>query len=295
MSSHHRMKGQAVTLYLADISSAQRGLRIRQLDDAGIAAVIIKCTEAGGYVNPWYRDWLAEAQNLGLPCTAYHFVHPVNEVPADVQARNIAHADPDPAVPVWMDDEAGAGLADGYAVADALRSLGQTVAGVYNGSRPLPGYGGWWRAAYLGDPAGYAADVYHRQGGDTGPGWVNGVDLWQYCQHGRITTWNGDLDFTAYRGTLVELLSHQDWFWTPAGITPARPKDDDMAQLFARGDDTGRVYQIEQTVNGLRAFYVPTPEILNTDLKNGATMLAYPTEAALTQDYPISGGTRVIA
>ena len=67
-----------MTTFVADISSYQAGLRIAQLGAAGYSAVIVKCTESSGYVNPYFAGWVAEALDLNLPVASYHFVHQGN-------------------------------------------------------------------------------------------------------------------------------------------------------------------------------------------------------------------------
>ena len=112
-------------------------------------------------------------------------------------------------MPVWLDCEAGATRDDGYAIADRLRALGQTVAGIYFGAKPKPGYGGWWRADYLQNPAGTITSVYAYNGGDKSSQWI-GEDLWQYGSRINIPG-HADLDASAFRGTVDELLAH-GWF-----------------------------------------------------------------------------------
>lgn len=200
------------TLFIADISSHQRGLSVRQLRSAGFSAVIIKCSQGGGYINPLFAGWVDEAKSLGFRVSSYHFLEPGNW---DAQAAEIHRADPDPTIPIWLDAEAGATRTDAIEVANRLRRLGQRLAGFY-GPRPPAGYGGWWRPAYLSDPSGQVSDVYRRQGGDSSSAWV-GQDIWQFCQWGQVPGFAGDVDFSAYRGSLSTLDS-TGWFWGP---TPA--------------------------------------------------------------------------
>jgi len=194
-----------VTVFVADISSYQAGLRIADLQAAGYSAVIVKCTEAGGYVNPYFAGWVDEALALNFPVASYHFVHPGNY---DAQAANIHRVDPPP-IPIWLDTEAGATRDDAYAIADRLRALGQTLAGIYFGAKPEAGYGGWWRADYLSNPAGTITGVYAAHGGDSNPQWI-GEDLWQYGSRIAIPG-HANLDASAFRGTLDQMLAH-GWF-----------------------------------------------------------------------------------
>lgn len=235
-----------MTVFVADVSSAQAGGHIPQLQAAGIAAVIIKATEGSSYRNPQFPGWVAEARACGMPFAAYHFTHPGN---AAGQAANIMAAVPRD-VFVWLDDEAGATVADGQAIADILTAAGWTVDGQYNYARPAKG--GWWRAAYLSDPTGTYLDTYARLGGDRAAEWSHGEDLWQYCQHGVVPGFTGgQVDFSAYRGTLDQLLA-TGWFWTPIP-QPSKREDDDMAQLRIHPGDNA-IYWI----NGGTVRHVPT-------------------------------------
>lgn len=222
-----------MTLFVADVSSAQQGLTMAELKDAGIVAVVIKATEAAGYRNPLFAGWLAEAQALGMLCAAYHFMHPVSQVSAAAQAANILSVVPHD-VPVFLDDEAGATLADGQAVVDLLVAAHETLAGQYNWARPRAGC--WWRAAYLSDPHGSAGHAYQQLGGDQAAEWAHGEDLWQFCQHGTVPGFSGDVDFSAFRGTLAQLES-SGWFWTPAGNPAPIVVREDSMRLVKHGPD----------------------------------------------------------
>lgn len=258
-----------MTLFVADISSAQKGLTIAELKDAGIVAVVIKATEGAGYRNPLFAGWLAEAQALGMLTAAYHFMHPVSQISAAAQAANILSVVPHD-VPVFLDDEAGATLADGQAVADLLVAAHETLAGQYNWARPRAGC--WWRAAYLSDPHGSAGHAYQQLGGDRAAEWAHGEDLWQFCQHGDVPGFSGDVDFSAFRGTLAQLEA-SGWFWTP---TTKHQQEDDMAQLRIHQPD-GAIYWI----NGSDVRHVSTMD--------EARALAAEVGADIDHLQPISG------
>jgi Glycosyl hydrolases family 25 len=194
-----------VTVFIADISSYQAGLTVAQLKAAGFSAVILKATEGTGWTDPQFAHWLTEARTLNFPVAAYPFIHPGNGDAQAAHFRSVVPAD----IPGWLDCEAGATRADSYAVAAGIRSRAGLVAGIYNGSQPAAGYG-WWRAAYLSNPAGTPASAYAALGGDASRAWV-GQDLWQFTSRCRIPGWSGDLDASAFRGTVVELLAH-GWF-----------------------------------------------------------------------------------
>lgn len=245
-----------MTLFVIDASHYQDGLPVESLARQGFSAAIFKATEGSSYRDASFPGFLARARAASLPCAAYHFVHPGGYA---TQAANIAAVVPAD-VPVWLDCEAGATRDDGYGVADALRSRGGRVAGIYFGAQPKAGYGGWWRAAYLSDPAGTAAYAYARQGGDHGSGWVPGVDLWQFCQHGRISGYSGDVDFSAFRGTRTDLLSH-GWFWAPTTTT------EDPLNIYVSPDGTRQsgdgIYAV--TPNGVHGVSAVEWGVLTTD------------------------------
>lgn len=198
-----------MTLFVIDASNHNPGLPVESLTEQGFAALILKCSEGASFVDPLFGGYVQRARACNLPVAAYHFLHPGA---ASTQAVNCARVVPAD-IPIWLDAEGGATRDDAYAVGAELRRLGRVVAGIYHGAQPKAGWGGWWRAAYLSDPAGNAVSTYRAQGGDSGRGWLLGVDLWQFCQHGRIAGVSGDVDFSAFRGTLPDLLS-RGWFHT---------------------------------------------------------------------------------
>lgn len=203
-----------MTLYLIDVSSHQQSIPIEALPGQGFSAVIIKATQGTGYTNPCFADHLRRAKATGrLLVAAYHFLAPGNGAGQAAHAAAVVPAD----VPIWWDQEAGSSLSDSLAASAEASRRGLRTAGNY-GSRPPKGWG-WWRAAYLTDPTGYAASTYAQLGGDTSAAWGPGQDLWQYCQHGRVSGYSGDVDFSAYRGTLDQLAA-SGWFWVPDALKP---------------------------------------------------------------------------
>lgn len=224
-----------MTIFIADLSHYQAPLTIQQLKDAGMSAVILKSSEGASYRDPSFTGWLAQAKLLGMPVAAYHFVHPGGW---DAQVRNVASMVPKD-VPVWWDCEAGATRDDGYACASRWSAVGGVTAGIYHGAQPRAPFG-WWRAAYLSDPTGAPAATYARQGGDQAGSWLPGVDLWQFCQHGTIPGFSGTVDFSAYRGTVAQLLSH-GWFHHSAIEPVTITKEEDMR---LHQDSAGNVWAI---------------------------------------------------
>lgn len=86
------------------------------------------------------------------------------------------------------------------------------------------------------------------------------------------------------------------WHFHEPASPPHAPtvKDDDMPLLFARADDTNRVFQIVETDLGQRSVYVPDPLILNEDLAAGATLIEYATVTELAAEFPLSKAIRVV-
>ncbi len=216
-----------MTVFVADISDYQRGLTIRELRDAGMVAVVIKATEGESHQQRYFAGWVADARRLGMPVAAYHFLHDGDNNYLVRQAANTARVVPDD-VPVFVDAEGGVGIAPAQRYAEHLTRQGLHVPVIYNAHDPGPHYG-WWRARYLTNPTGSAQAIYTRQGGDTGRGWVAGVDMWQFTSRGRIPGYSGDVDISAYRGTAAELAA-TGWFFP----REATRKDDDMPAICVK-------------------------------------------------------------
>jgi hypothetical protein len=111
----------------------------------------------------------------------------------------------------------------------------------------------------------------------------------QFTDHATVPGSSSPCDGDAWLGTLAELKALAGQKSIPRPL----PTEDDMPLLFARAADTGRVYQIIDTVVGKRAAYVPSPTILNPDLAAGATEIEYPTLDALVTEFPLSSATVV--
>lgn len=290
-----------MTQFIIDISSYQRGLPIEDLPRQGFAAIILKASEGTGWTDPTFAGFCARAKRVGLAVAAYHYLHTGSEA---AQAAHCAACVPRD-VPVFVDCEAGATLAGTYTFARALRAAGRRVPVIYCSNQPT-GYG-WWRAAYLSDPVGYASVVYARNGGDTGSGWRPGVDMWQFGSRCQISGYTGNVDVSAYRGSR-DSLYQTGWWWlpTPAGApaAPAGPppnsstpykEEDDMPALILRANDTGRCYQVVETSHGVKAVYVDAPKTVLDDLARYATEIGYETEDELRTEFDVSPGGHVIA
>ena len=240
-----------MTVFVVDVSHYQAGLSMQSLKDQGFAAVILKVTEGLTYRDSSFAGWLAECRKIGLPVAAYHFLHPSSLVEQARITATLVPAD----VPVWVDAEAGSTVAQAVTYGNALRALGRQVAGIYSGAHPPTGYGGWWHADYVTDPVDTAAGAYARLGGDTGRGWRTSApapDLWQFCQHGRVSGYSGDVDFSAYRGTVAQLLSH-GWFLARAidPITISREASMILVNVNVSATDH-RIYLVWGGDSGIR-------------------------------------------
>lgn len=229
-----------MTLFGVDASHYQSGLPVSSLRGQGFSFLVAKATQGSNWRDAAFPYFLAQAKQAGLLFAAYHYLE-VGSYSA--QAANTARVVP-PAVPVWVDVEGGTTRDQAYAYATEARSRGLTVAGIYNASQPPAEYG-WWRAAYGIDPTGAAPYAYAANGGDRSDKWSAGTtrhpDIWQFCQHGRIAGYGGDVDLNAYRGTLQQLAS-SGWFWVPptledplAGITLSDIRAEINAALADQG------------------------------------------------------------
>lgn len=211
-----------MALFGVDASHYQSGLPVSSLRGLGFSFLVAKATQGSNWRDAAFPYFLAQVKQAGLLFAAYHYLE-VGSYSA--QAANTARVVP-PAVPVWVDVEGGTTRDQAYAYATEARSRGLTIAGIYNASQPSPEYG-WWRAAYGIDPTGTASYAYAANGGDAARYWDAGQtrhpQLWQFCQHGRIAGFSGDVDFNAYRGTLQQLVA-TGWFWVPDAL-----KEEDVA------------------------------------------------------------------
>lgn len=212
-----------MTVYVIDASHYQAGLPVPALKAQGFDALILKATQGSAWTDVSFSQMSAAGRTAGLFLAAYHFLEPGSDAYARAQAVHCAAVVPAD-IPVWVDvEKQGATRAEAYVFAGALRAAGRRLGGIYCGSQPASGYGGWWRAAYLSDPTAFASVAYQQLGGDAGPGWAAGAgrhpDLWQFCDQGRVTGYSGDVDFSAYRGTPEELRA-TGWFWSPPVPVP---------------------------------------------------------------------------
>jgi GH25 family lysozyme M1 (1,4-beta-N-acetylmuramidase) len=227
---------EPMTVFVLDASHYQVGLPVASLRSQGFVALILKATDGATYTDPSFAGYLAAGRKAGLMMAAYHFLHSATDAQLAAQAAHTAAVVPAD-IPVWIDVEGGSTRDEAYVYAAALRSKGRTAGGIYNSTQPAKTYGGWWRAAYGSDPAGSAPAAYKTNGGDGSPQWEAGTirhpDLWQFCQHGRISGYSGDVDISAYRGTAAQLAS-TGWFWSPTdGSTDMPLTDDEFARIQA--------------------------------------------------------------
>lgn len=195
-----------MTLFVADIASYQAGLVPAALKP-DCAALIVKCTQGSGYVDPNYAAWLDEARHSGLLVGAYHYVD--GSSPA-AQAANLRAHIIDPTLVVMLDEEQ-VGLPQTLEVADAMTALGLHVRLVYLSrtywsaigspdlSKPFASRGlHLVNAAYPSSAAKPAAALYP---GDTASAWAayGGVvpSLWQFTES--ATEAGQRIDVSAFR------------------------------------------------------------------------------------------------
>ncbi|HET9172021.1 MAG TPA: GH25 family lysozyme [Actinospica sp.] len=203
-----------MTLFVADIASYQAGLVPARLKP-DIAALIIKCTEGTGYLNPDYANWLGEAAAAGLLVGAYHYVDGTD--PA-AQAAWLKANIVDPSVPVMIDEES-VSLAQALAVADAMdaeglhvrlmylaRSYWQTL-GSPDLSAPFAARGlALVNASYPSSASGSPAQLYP---GDGAAGWdaYGGVTPTLYQFTDSATESGQNIDVSAFRGDISALTA----------------------------------------------------------------------------------------
>ena len=222
------------TLFYPDVSHYQAGLSL-----AGAVACIAKATEGVTFNDRSYTTFKAQAQGLGIPFGAYHWLH-ASDVPG--QARH-AFAVVGPSVPLMIDDEdTGDGLSIPRTLAfvQAYRALGGVVTLEY-----LPRW--FWAGHGSPDLRPLAAaglsliSSNYTAYSDTGPGWnpYGGMTpaIWQYTSR---QMFNGqECDFNAFKGTVDQLraLMYGGAAPPPGGDDMSHEDAQDGATLTAAGYD----------------------------------------------------------
>lgn len=206
-----------MTIFLADISSYEHGLKVADLTDC--AGILAKCTEGTYYTDADYDGWRQQAKAAGKLFIPYHFIS--GEDPAAQAAHLAAHIG-DTSLPVMLDWEPegnfSPSLAQLLAVADAVNAArmrtrlayvprwywsklggpdlsGLTSRGLGMISSAYPGGSGTAAQLYPGD---YAAAGWQPYGGVTPM-----LDQFtnQASDGGQL------LDMNAYKGTAVQFAA----------------------------------------------------------------------------------------
>lgn len=235
-----------VTTFYPDCSHYQLGLSL-----AGASACMAKATEGASFKDPAYSNFKAQANSLGIPFSAYHWV---NTDGLAAQAAN-AFATVGPHVGLMWDAEAaGATVSRLVELTNRYRALGGIVNLVY-----LPH---WWWQNSLGSPSLQPlVDVKlslvssnYRAYSDTGAGWApyGGMTpaIWQYSDNQML---NGKpVDYNAFKGSVAQLAT------LFSGTTPAPRKEDSMV-IFCMDEATKKIYRCDGQICTL----VPDTELLN--------------------------------
>jgi hypothetical protein len=118
-----------------DVSHFQHGLSLAAVQRQGYGFVIAKATEGRGFQDPDFHTFREEAQSLGLPFAAYHFLH--SDSPAGVQAENLAEQlNGQTNIPVMIDCEPTKG--SNPTLGDVRRFIAGLLEAGPAGEHPLP-------------------------------------------------------------------------------------------------------------------------------------------------------------
>jgi peptidoglycan hydrolase-like protein with peptidoglycan-binding domain len=250
-----------MTLRGPDIASYQAGLNLLTLPDADF--YLVKATEGATYVDPFYPNWLLQANKLGRPLIWYHFVTVADSAAA--QAANMAaHADTEHAGMLDIETEYGKSptLKLVTDVIDAAHAKGLRIKWIY-----LPRW--FWQDTW-GSPdlkvlrdrdvhlissnypgaKGTGPAQYQADGGDDGPGWTpyGGMspEMWQYTdaagEQGQL------VDYNAFRGTAAQLAALCGEA-APTGVVPSTTGWHRELTTGCGGDDV-RAVQVLLTALG---------------------------------------------
>jgi GH25 family lysozyme M1 (1,4-beta-N-acetylmuramidase) len=111
-------------------------LKAAQWNGIGCPAIIMKCTQGAGYVDPAYKSRAATASSAGFLVAAYHFGTAES---AQTQANNfLTHAAPTETTGLWLDYEDNRASQMTLALAvdfmDAVDQATGRTCGVYSGN-----------------------------------------------------------------------------------------------------------------------------------------------------------------
>lgn len=182
-----------MTVFYPDLSSYQAGYII----PSGTPAVVAKATEGTYYIDSCFQDFKAQAAQLGIPFSGYHFLKSESSPEAQAQYyHNVAGS-----VPCMVDCESSGGSRPGVdwcaRFITALHGLGGRVWSVYYPHWYLDLTGG--SLASLGVPI--IASEYRAYSDSNWPAPYGGQTppIWQYT--------STPIDMNAFQGTQAQLAA----------------------------------------------------------------------------------------
>jgi hypothetical protein len=207
------------TTFGFDIASHQAGMDVRKVAKEGFDFLCIKLTEGNSYTNPYYLTWRAQAEEAQLLVADYHALHAGN---AEAQADYHCAKKVDKSIPTMLDFEPfgdNPTRDDAKAFIARCKTHGVTVTLNYHprwywqsiGSPLLVRLPKTISSAYPHNTPSFASAGYAAAGGAKGIGWQRYGGrkpvIWQFMSVGRVSSWSGNVDFNAYKGTRDELAA----------------------------------------------------------------------------------------
>ena len=229
---------------LIDISSWQKGIDLATLFDKNPAldGVIVKATQGTSYTNPEYAGWTRWLYTNGKPFGVYHFLDTGDAKTEAEHFYNIVKPYIGKAIPIA--DYEGDALYKGAVwlrqFLERFRELSGVRCMIYcslSVCKTLTGLTDYplWVAQYADNKTVNGFLDHPWQSGSVAP-WTSYV-MHQYTSCGRLTGYNGSLDFDLFYGTVDDwnkLCEGKQSAPTPAPTpTPATLKDPDPAVISA--------------------------------------------------------------
>lgn len=237
-----------MTIHYPDISAYEAGISL-----TGMPLVCVKATEGTTWTNSDYQRVVHDAQALGTPLFAYHFLRPGNGAGQADHYWSIAGP-----VPCMVDFEPEFGstptLADLRAFRNRLRALG---------GNPRLLYFPRWVWSQIGEPSltefndmllvssNYPSAGYT----DNGPGWIGYGGLiptiWQWTSSQYWGHTGYKVDMNAFKGTVDQLAGLIGISGTSSTPTPHPSGDPVMAALptVQNGSKGDTVKVVQQLLN----------------------------------------------